>query len=174
MAYTKTNWVNGQTPINATNLNKIENGIAENYTAIGTLSNLNTTNKSSLVSAINEINSNDIAKGTYSTNETIIGEWMNNKPLYRKVLSTVGLTGSTKKSIAYNIENLDKIWIENGFAENTVRIVTLPMVGYDGDLSQEVDVWVEKQENAVKLYSNGGWGADWSFYIILNYTKTTD
>lgn len=27
MAYTKTNWVNGQTPINADNLNKIENGI---------------------------------------------------------------------------------------------------------------------------------------------------
>ena len=25
MAYTKTNWVNGETPINATNLNKIEN-----------------------------------------------------------------------------------------------------------------------------------------------------
>ena len=27
MAYTKTNWVNGQTPINATNLNHIEDGI---------------------------------------------------------------------------------------------------------------------------------------------------
>ena len=34
MAYTKTNWVNGQTPINATNLNKIENGIADLYNAI--------------------------------------------------------------------------------------------------------------------------------------------
>lgn len=28
MAYTKTNWVNGQTPINADNLNKMEEGIA--------------------------------------------------------------------------------------------------------------------------------------------------
>lgn len=30
MAYTKTNWVNGQTPINATNLNKIENQLEAN------------------------------------------------------------------------------------------------------------------------------------------------
>lgn len=40
MAYTKTNWVNGQTPINATNLNKIENGIAANDTAINNLTNV--------------------------------------------------------------------------------------------------------------------------------------
>lgn len=40
MAYTKTNWVNGKTPINATNLNKIENGIAENDTAINNLTNI--------------------------------------------------------------------------------------------------------------------------------------
>ena len=35
MAYTKTNWVNGSSPaINATNLNKIENGIYNNADAI--------------------------------------------------------------------------------------------------------------------------------------------
>ena len=109
----------------------------------------------------------------YSTNETRIGTWMG-KPLYRKVLSAVGLAGNTKKSIAYNIDNLDKIWIENGFAINALRIVTVPMVGYNGNISDKLDVWIEKQENVVKLYSNGGWGNDWTFYIIINYTKTTD
>ena len=110
----------------------------------------------------------------YSTTEKIIGTWIDGKPLYRKVLSTVGLAGNTKKSIAYNIDNLDKIWIENGFAINALRIVTVPMVGYNGNLSEKVDVWIEKQENVVKLYANGGWGNDWTFYIIINYTKTTD
>lgn len=110
----------------------------------------------------------------YSTNEVVIGTWIDGKPLYRKVLSTVGLAGNTKKSIAYNIDNLDKIWIENGFAINALRIVTVPMVGYNGNLSEKVDVWIEKQENVVKLYANGGWGNDWTFYIIINYTKTTD
>ena len=110
----------------------------------------------------------------YSTNEVVIGRWIDGKPIYRKVLSTVGLPGGTKKSINYNITNPDKIWIAGGFAYSTARVVTLPMVGYDGDLAQKVDVWVENQENVVKLYSNGGWGTKWSFYIILNYTKTTD
>ena len=110
----------------------------------------------------------------YSTTEKIIGTWIDGKPIYRKVLNSVGLAGNTKKSIAYNIDNLDKIWIENGFAINALRIVTVPMVGYNGNLSEKVDVWIEKQENVVKLYANGGWGNDWTFYIILNYTKTTD
>ena len=110
----------------------------------------------------------------YSTEEQVIGKWIDGKPIYRKVVSTIGLTGSTKKSIAYNIDNLDKIWIENGFAINALRIVTVPMVGYNGNVSDKTDVWIEKQENVVKLYSNGGWGTDWTFYIILNYTKITD
>ena len=146
------------------------NGIDEN---VGNLTQLNTTNKNNLVSAINEVNNNDVLKGTYSTNETRIGTWMG-KPLYRKVLSTAGLAGATKKSINYNITNPDKIWIAGGFICSAARVVTLPMVGYNGDLSQKVDVWVEKQENVVKLYANGGWGNEWTFYIIINYTKTTD
>lgn len=172
---------------NATDLNEIKNvvnenddntitntnNIAKNAAKIGTLSSLNTTNKNNLVSAINEVNNNDVLKGTYSTNETRIGTWMG-KPLYRKVLSTVGLSGTTKKSINYNITNPDKIWIVGGFIYSAARVVTLPMVGYDGDLAQKVDVWVETRENVVKLYSNGGWGNDWTFYIIINYTKTTD
>ena len=111
--------------------------------------------------------------GTYSTNETRIGTWLG-KPLYRKVLSTVGLTSGTKKSINYNITNPDKIWVAGGFVYSDQRVVTVPMVGYNGDLSQKVDAWVEKQEKVVKLYSNGGWGNVWTFYIIINYTKTTD
>lgn len=165
---------------NATDLNEIKNVVntnddntTKNSNAIGNLSSLNTTNKNNLVSAINEVDDNDALKGTYSTNETRIGTWMG-KPLYRKVLSTIGLPGETKKSINYNITNPDKIWIVGGFIYSAARVVTLPMVGYIGDLAQKVDVWVEKQENVVKLYTNDNWGNNWTFYIIINYTKTTD
>ena len=59
MTYTKTVWEDlpsTNTPINATNLNNIESGVYTNDTNIGDLSNLNTTDKSNLVGAINEIN----------------------------------------------------------------------------------------------------------------------
>lgn len=166
--------------VNDSDMNEIKNVVntnddntTNNSNAIGNLSSLNTADKNNLVSAINEVNDNDVLKGTYSTNETRIGTWMG-KPLYRKVLSTIGLSGETKKSINHNITNPDKIWIAGGFIYSAARVVTLPMVGYNGDLAQKVDVWVETIENVVKLYSNGGWGNIWTFYIIINYTKTTD
>lgn len=39
MAYVKTNWVNGSTPVNSNNLNKIENGIADVETSTTALAN---------------------------------------------------------------------------------------------------------------------------------------
>lgn len=61
MAYNKTNWQNlpsRDTPIYANNLNKMEEGIYQNSLGIekiGDLTNLETTAKTDLVSAINEL-----------------------------------------------------------------------------------------------------------------------
>lgn len=45
MAYTKTNWINNTTPLNATNMNKIEEGIAANDTALNTKASVDYVNK---------------------------------------------------------------------------------------------------------------------------------
>lgn len=66
MAYTKTIWENSpstNSPINANNLNKIEQGIYDNSLKtdeIGDLTNLDTFNKTNIVSAINNV----VASGT--------------------------------------------------------------------------------------------------------------
>lgn len=76
MSYTKTQWVNDQAPaINATNLNKIEQGIYDNDAHIGTLSNLTTTTKTDAVSAINEVVSNagDLTTLTTTTKSSLVG-----------------------------------------------------------------------------------------------------
>ena len=58
MAYTKTTWANGTSPkISADNLNNIENGIKNNDTSIGNISNLSTT-ATDLVGAVNEVINN--------------------------------------------------------------------------------------------------------------------
>ena len=59
--YNRINWQNKPnvaTPISAENLNKMDKGIDDNDKAIGDLVQLNTLNKSSLVSAVNELNNN--------------------------------------------------------------------------------------------------------------------
>ena len=96
MAYTKTTWVNGETPINADNLNNIENGI--------------------------ETNTNDInALNTYSTSEQRIGTWIDGKPLYRKV-SNVSISDKSTWTSLISIPNLDRLTNVYGFGNN----VTLP------------------------------------------------
>ena len=55
MAYSKTTWETGDT-ITAALLNHAEDGIEANDQNIGTLASLNTTTKTDLVSAVNEVN----------------------------------------------------------------------------------------------------------------------
>lgn len=166
---------------NATDLNEIKNVVNENddnttnnSNAIGLLAGLNTADKSSLVGAVNEVNTNNIAKGTYSTNEVSIGKWINDKPIYRKVITFKGLSATTVKTIDCNIDNCDNIWIENQFVVSDSKYVCiLPTQGYGNNIGNSVTYsWLINTN--LNIYSNGGWGNDWTFYIILNYTKTTD
>ena len=133
----------GAIPINADNLNLMQTNVENEFNNIS----------------------------DYSTSETKIGKWMN-KDLYRKVVVIVGLTVNTVQSTNYGIDSVDQIWIENAFVISKAgRAVTMPMVGYNGSLTDKCDIWLEKSEGVIKMYSNGGWGADWWFYVILNYTK---
>ena len=68
--------------VNDGDLNQIKSVVNQNDTNVGDLSSLNTTDKSSLVNAINEVNN----KGIYSTTETKIGTWIDGKSIYRKVI----------------------------------------------------------------------------------------
>ena len=75
MSYIKTNWQNKpnqSTPINAANLNHIEDGIYDVSTSIGDLNNLNTTEKSDIVGAINEINTKTIPISLGGTGATTV------------------------------------------------------------------------------------------------------
>lgn len=134
----------GAIPANADNLNLMQNNVENEFNNIS----------------------------DYSTSEKKIGKWMN-KNLYRKIVMINGLSFNVVESASYNISDADQVWIENAFGVSTGpgRVVTLPMVGYNGDLTSKCDIWVEKSEGVIKMFSNGGWGADWWFYVILNYTK---
>lgn len=133
----------GAIPINADNLNLMQTNVENEFNNIS----------------------------DYSTSEKKIGKWMN-KDLYRKVVVIVGLPVNTVQSTNYGIETVDQIFIEKAFGvSNGGRIINLPLIGYNGNLSDKCDIWIEKAESAIKMYSNGGWGGDWLFYVILNYTK---
>ena len=113
---------------------------------------------------------------TYSTEETIIGTWIDGKPLYRKTLTfNTTINSNTPLYIAHNISNVDTIFVDYShsyFWNDTVGSYSLPIVGYDGGFTDTVYCIVNK--NDVVVCSTGGWGESWRKHITIKYTKTTD
>lgn len=113
MAYIPKEWKDlpdETTPIQASDLNHIEQGIGDLNTSvsnlntsIGDLNTLNTTNKSSIVGAINEVYQNNV----YSTDETVVGKWIDGKPIYRKVTVFSSILNNRDNDLG--IQNIDTI-----------------------------------------------------------------
>ena len=165
MAYQKLNWLNkgetGAIPINKDNLNHMDNGIETNDKNTGELSNLNTTNKGSIVNSINEVNN----KFDYSTEEQVIGKWTNGKPLYRKIVSGNVPQSDLYPTVATGITNLDKvvsISLVLAYGDNRQYFTSVRYNNYY--LSKEND-------NKITIVAPDVEG-DATFTIY--YTKTTD
>ena len=118
MAYNKTTWENApstNTPINANNLNKIEEGIYQNSLKadqVGTMNNLKTTEKSLLVNAINEIY-DDIY---YKDNDTFeihedSSHSVYNRPYTSGLITGVGKTLVFSLYLPKSIKNISSITV---------------------------------------------------------------
>lgn len=111
---------------------------------------------------------------SYSTEEQVIGTWIDGNPLYRKVIS-VNTDYYKKLEFSHGIEDYKKIWIDFGdsyyLADNGAS-VPLNANSYYGDFAQMNDAMIY-QDNVI-LYSTGGWGTAWTKVITIKYTKTTD
>lgn len=136
-------------------------------TKIGNLSNLQTSDKTNVVSAINDC----IDSGNYSTSEIKTNKtWTNNKPIYRKVIET-GAIANTSKSVAHGISDLGivvsiyGIAITSSNAYFTIpRIVTTALNQQIGLSADATNVTIDA--GSVASFANS--------FIVIEYTKTTD
>lgn len=113
---------------------------------------------------------------SYSTNEIVVGRWINNKPLYRKVINTNELVANDK-TIAHHIDNVDLIYISKIFLINTNANITwtVPTDLYGTGGTTNVDrmnTYVTKTDIGFKCDTT--WPDYWTKVIVLEYTKTTD
>ena len=150
MTYVKTNWENGKTPINATNLNKIEQGIAN---------------------ALEEAMKENVV---YSTQEKRIGTWINGKSLYRKTYvetlsSRIEDNGSnTQHFIHPGITNVDDVVSMTGTIDN----YQLPYIFKDANTSIN---YYNKNNNVIVLnIYKTYWTEGTKIKLTMEYTKTTD
>lgn len=106
----------------------------------------------------------------YSTEEQVIGTWIDGKPLYRKtIVANFELQFATQVTcydVRHNISNIDKV-VHSEMTDGTKHIPNLSMSGGTTTIDYVSSTMIEIR------YINDSWSSrDW--YITLEYTKTTD
>lgn len=124
-----------------------------------------------------DILANKFARGDmYSTDEKMIGQWIDGKPLYQKVVKCGQQSASaTKVVVPHNIENVDFIRIVGAWAaESGPNFISggteiIPNVNGSSDFMGRVTA----DATNISIKQQGGWDRYYAL-VVVQYTKTTD
>lgn len=107
----------------------------------------------------------------YSTNEQVIGTWIDGKPLYEKTISFGSLPNNTQKNVAHGISDVDLIVKCEGIAyDSSYKSISVPYSNVDS-LGYQLQLEVNRTNVSIKAKINF---TGYIGYITLQYTKTTD
>lgn len=163
MAYERVNWENlpsTKTPVNADNLNKMDEGINSKQDKLIAGTGIEITGEN----IINNLNAN------YSTNEQKIGKWIDGKPLYRRTIIYTNAITKNTPIVVGNISNFKEIISINYTIRNSAGNTF-----YSQPLADEYYVKIQGETTTGDIYliSNDDWGTP-KIIINITYTKTTD
>lgn len=108
----------------------------------------------------------------YSTEEQVVGTWIDGKPLYQKTIDCGALPNASQKIVSTGIQNAETLVWAFGCTtndNNTTKMV-LPrirkdnkdiLIGYDANLLS-ITIDTESDRSSTNAY------------VVLQYTKTTD
>lgn len=105
----------------------------------------------------------------YTTDEQVIGTWVDGKPLYQKTIMFGTLPNSTEKSVAHNISNVDNIWISEGYVTTGTKQFSLEHA--TSPLSNAWTSNVDATNVSIETFTNR---TNLSAVVVVKYTKTTD
>lgn len=132
-----------------------------------TLDKLSTSNEGNLL-----FDGKEISGGLheYSTEEQIIGKWIDGKPIYEKVINMGYLPNSSSINIDVSELNIDNIIELRGMCytddKKNIRPITL---GTSDTNAIRIDV----TNNTIRIFTWSDWSA-YNSFCIIQYTKTTD
>lgn len=112
------------------------------------------------------------AEDKYSTSETVIGEWIDGKPIYRKVLTLdISTTGGHNINVASS--NIAQLTTIKGIFNDSQYNYIFPVPDYgDGDTRLYLTYDVA---NKIVHYEPGAkYGVKGKLIVTIEYTKTTD
>ena len=98
---------------------------------------------------------------TYSTDETIVGRWIDGKPIYRKVsdaISVNGVNADQFSTLPFKIDSIENI-IHTSIIDNGLYMPVGSWINTDGTISIDFTLTFTDIKN---------------YRVLLEYTKTTD
>ena len=126
----------------------------------------NTTTVADALDGMYKINS---FQTDYSTEEKVVGKWMNGKPIYQKSFSFTLSSGATIDVTNLNIDELVNI---TGKATHTNgNQITIPYAAATNDY---VQLYLASNHNYINCALSGSWNSNIPSYVTIQYTKTTD
>lgn len=118
-----------------------------------------------------EVTTKLTAKEIYSTEEQVIGTWIDGKPLYRKVINCGQPNNNSWKQISTNITSCDCITRIDGILIKSDRDAQLKIPYISDTKYLKIDVLMSGTQ--IRMSTNDIWD-NYTAYAILEYTKTTD
>jgi len=106
----------------------------------------------------------------YSANEVKIGTWINDKPLYKKVIDFGNLPNNTSKTVNHLISNLDQVTKIEIISKNLSSNAIIPIPYFDG--TNRASIYIST--SGIIITTNTNVWSNNQTYVTLEYTKTTD
>ena len=118
----------------------------------------------------------------YSTDETVVGTWIDGKPVYRKVFKTTTPAAINTPSNIINIAELqtDTIISVGGNVRATIEggyyVFPVNIMQPTGSLALKFSItcWIRQSENVVAMNVIRESETNAPCVIVIEYTKTTD
>ena len=108
------------------------------------------------------------SSNTYSTDETIIGTWIDGKPLYRLVVQANITNSSCSITMSNNIKDVVKM---SGIFKQSIGN-TVPLPQYTSNTNYEF-MYHDVSSNTLVIKTGSGFSTGQAI-VFVEYTKTTD
>lgn len=112
-----------------------------------------------------EINDSFKENNIYSTTETVVGTWINNEPIYRKVLNFQTTSTIANNNVSISISDLNVDNFVNIYGVSTDKNF---LIGSD----LQAIGW-NSSKSILYVYFNNSSAASYSGYLTIEYIKTT-
>jgi hypothetical protein len=112
----------------------------------------------------------------YSTDEKVVGTWIDGKTLYQKTINFGALPNATVKKVAHGITNLKNVVEIKGCAIQGNATLPLPDTSVDDMGANPLEKFIRiivSSDNNIQI-ATGTDRSAFTAYVTLRYTKTTD